>query len=401
MPDITGMTVSQDSGNAGTIMEVTSYSLTPSTTSKRTTGSFNVRVTMSQWTWVGTHSSDSSYGRQVRGTINGHNIGTHIIKPHATVAWNQSGVYNYTINVDIPYSPGTVYANIRIERQNGTTGGTACFNPQLNYWTMNSSWANNPSAVRNTAISGESGTTLVAYMNTIRSLTWTAPVSSGTGSIQNYDVFWTTGNNVWTRRARLSSGARSYALILSDYSIPRGGHVWFDVRAIGLYGNSSSSNIPAIRLSPLPVRPSSASIPSQANFGQTVTLSWTEGTHGGSGISDYRIEYRRRARGSSTWGSWTYLTVNSGLSQNVTPSSHAQAIMPGDSVQYRVFTRDNLGLQSSTARDSGILTMRGGIVRIRVGGTWREGIAWIRVSGTWREAIGAYQRVSGTWREGI
>ena len=154
MPDITGMTTSQDSGSSQTTMKITSYTLTPSTTSKATLVTFNIRLTMSEWTWVGTHSSDSSYGRRVRGTINGHDIGVHLVKPHATVYWYKSGVYNYTITATIPYSPGTVYANIRVERENGTTGGTACFNPALNYWTMNSGTAAAPSITQTIRIAG-------------------------------------------------------------------------------------------------------------------------------------------------------------------------------------------------------------------------------------------------------
>lgn len=398
MPDITGMTTSQDSGSSQTTMKITSYTLTPSTTSKATLVTFNIRLTMSEWTWVGTHSSDSSYGRRVRGTINGHDIGVHLIKPHASVYWYKSGVYNYTITASIPYSPGTVYANIRVERQNGTTGGTACFNPTLNYWTMVSGSASAPSVTRDTKIAGSTGTTLVASLTGTKALTWTAPASSGTGAIQNYHVYYTYGSG-WVRKAILNSSARSYTINLAEYSVSRGNYIWFRVLAVNLYAESGTQYTPTTLLVTLPVAPSSLTVASTVNYNQSVTVSWPAGS-AQAGVKHYYLQVRRYPRGGP-WSSWASLGTHTGRSVSTNPSTYsAWAVRPGDTFQFQVTTVDNLGL-SSSARASGNLLLKGGVMRVNVNGTWRDGIAWIRVGGVWKEGIAAYRNVNGSWKEGI
>lgn len=398
MPDITGMTTSQDSGSSQTTMKITSYTLTPSTTSKATLVTFNIRLTMSEWTWVGTHSSDSSYGRRVRGTINGHDIGVHLVKPHASVYWYKSGVYNYTITKTIPYSPGTVYANIRVERENGTTGGTACFNPALNYWTMGSGYASAPSVTRDTKIAGSTGTTLVASLTGTKALTWTAPSSSGTGAIQNYHVYYTYGSG-WVRKAILNSSARSYTINLAEYSVSRGNYIWFRVYAVNLYAESATQYVPATLLVTLPVAPSSLTVASTVNYNQSVTVSWPAGS-AQAGVKHYSLQVRRYPRGGP-WSSWASLGTHTGRSVSTNPSAYsAWAVRPGDTFQFQVTTVDNLGLTSS-ARASGNLLLKGGVMRVKVNGTWRDGIAWIRVGGVWKEGIAAYRNVNGSWKEGI
>jgi len=120
-------------------------------------------------------------------------------------------------------------------------------------------------------------------------------------------------------------------------------------------------------------------------------------------LGNYTIQVRRKAAGSSTWSGWVNATTTQAASPfNTIPSTYsAWTVRPGDILQYQIFSTNSYGLTSTTAKETGEVVMKGGIMRIRVSGTWKEGTAWIKVAGVWKEASSVYQRISGTWKESV
>jgi len=405
MPELLNVDFSSMSGSTDTKMRITAYSFTPRTDVQGTACSITVRVTMASSSWVGTHSSDTSYGRQFRGTINGHDIGTHIIKPHATVAWNTGTAYTYTVTFNIPYSPGTVYANLRIERQNGTTGGTACFSMASNTYTVSSGTGSAPSAPRTARFDGLTHKDFGTLTGTFN-LTWLAPSSGGTGGVKSYNIYKGEAGKAWAYVSNTTNLSVAINVASTTWAVTRGNYRWMLVEAVGLYGQTGALDVPSFYFVNYAVRPTSVTVASSAVYSQPLTVSWSGASAGDSrydAISSYRVQVRRLPAGSSTWSSWVNATSAIASSPfTTTPSTYtAWTVRPGDTLQYQVFTKNNYPLESVDARASGTVLMKGGIMRVRVAGVWREGTAWIRVAGTWREGTDVYVRVSGAWKESL
>ncbi len=188
---------------------------------------------------------------------------------------------------------------------------------------------------------------------------------------------------------------------LSLYSsLPRGNSVWFLVRCQDGYTHADSSVMPPVILANLPTAPTSVTVPADAQYNKAFNVSWTGATAGTGSITGYTVEVRHKPAGSGTWSSWVGTASPSASPISTNPSNYiAWDVKAGDTLQFRVFTKNSYDLTSAVATTSGHVLMKGGIMRIRVSGTWREGTVWIRVSGVWKEASNVYQRISGVWRE--
>jgi len=395
MPDI--LNVDFDSATSvQTHFRVTEYSLTPRTDACGTHVHMHVRVTTGSATALGIHSTDQSYGRVLTGTINGHSIGTHVLKQYNVDRWVASTAYNYTVDFDIPYSPGAVYCNLRVEPQgSGAYMTTSTFTTGTNAYTVNSGVAAGITPAGTYRVNGATSLT-VATMAGTATLTWTA----GTGQGPMEYVFFVNTGSGWVYKTKTS--ALTINLNLADWaSLARGGTVWVLLRTQDGYSYNDGNQI-TINRAELPTAPTSVTVPTTAKYNAALSLSWTGAAAVDGTISSYRIQVRRKAAGSSTWSSWVALSTDTASPFSTNPSTYtAWTVRPGDRLQYQVFVTNSYVLESAAATASGEVLMKGGIMRPKISGSWREGTVWIKVAGVWKEASSVYQKISGVWKESI
>lgn len=382
---------------------ISAYSATPRTDATGTHVALTVKVSMGSGSSLYTHSSDKSLGRVFTGTLNGHSIGVHVIKRYNLDRWESSTTYTYNISFNIPYSPGTIYANFRIEPQGtGSYMTTSTFSWGTNVYTMSSGYASGPGAPTGVKYNNYTGLWIKAEFSGTYTLAWSAPSAGGTGGVKSYTVYYRyTTSSGWTTLGTTSS--TSYSINLASWANrARGSYVYFGVCANNLYGSSSTAGGPYVKRANLPSAPTSVSVPTEAKYTEAFNITWSGASAGDGSIDYYILQVLRLAKGSSTWSAAASLGTDTASPLSTVPSTYtAWNVAPGDQLKFRVYTHNSYGLTSSSYKESGTIMMKGGVMRVRVSGTWREGTAWVRVSGTWREARGVYVRVGGTWREGV
>jgi titin len=153
------------------------------------------------------------------------------------------------------------------------------------------------------------------------SLTWTAPFDSGS-AITDYEIEYSSNNGVnWTTFPDGASTATSATVT----GLTNGTAYVFRVAARNLNGLSSYS--PASAPAVTPLAPASAPAITTAVAGDSqATLTWTTPTdNGGSGISDYIVQFRTDVVGSS------WQTFNDG----VTTGTSATVIGLTNGISYR------------------------------------------------------------------
>lgn len=403
MPDVIGPHfISPTTPSGSTYMEITGYALTPRTDTQGTHVVLRMRIQMGANSGLYTHPTDLAFGRKVVGTINRHSIGEHLIKRHALDRWELGGTYNYTLTFDIPYSPGTIYINISVVPEGaGNTNymTTSTFTTGTNAYTVNSGYGAWPGIPTNILLGGKS-VYEIGYVTSDQALalTWDA-ATPGTGAIQGYDIHWTNGNGIWNYKG--NTAGLSYTIYPRDYSLARGGYIWFMVRSIGLYGVGPGATSPALNLVLAPSTPASVSIsPASPPYSAELTLGWTLPAANDGMIDAVEVSVRHKPRGG-TYTDWLVLTtLGAVVAYATTPSVYSAPYKagPGSTYQYRIRVRTTFGVWSEYRESSEVL-LKGGILRLKNSGVWKEGSTWIKVSGTWREAVGVYQRIAGVWKE--
>ena len=399
MPDVVGVDIKSNSSST-TFAKITAMTCTARTDAVGTAVSLTVQVRLGAYSALYTHSSDQSLGRVFTGTLNGHNIGWHVIKQYNTDRWEYSTTYNYNISFNIPYSPGTIYCNFEIVPQGSGSYMTA----STFTWTANTYTRSSPSATPCTApttvtLDGAAGI-VVANMTGTYTLAWNAGTSHRT--YREYVIWYLIEGGSWTYAAITTSLSRS--INLADYaSVGRGKAVWFLIRCQDGYTHADNSAQAYVQLANYPTAPTAASVPASSTYNVPMAVTFSGAAARFGTLGNYTIQVRRKAAGSSTWSSWVNVTTTQAASPfNTTPSTYAAwTVRPGDTLQYRIYSTNSYGLTSSTAKETGEVVMKGGIMRIKVSGTWREGTAWIKVAGVWKEASSVYERVSGVWKESI
>lgn len=383
---------------------ITSYSAVPRTDTSGTRVTLGIRVTMGSGSALYTHSSDQSYGRVFKGTLNGHSIGTHILKQYNTDRWENSTAYNYSVTFDIPYSTGPLNCAFTISPQgSGAMMTTSTFSWGTTSYQLTAQTAVGPGQPTNIKLGGVESLFL-ANLGSTYNLTWTAPVEKGTSGIQHYAIYRGAAGQEWEYVTHVPGGTTSLAINTASHAVARGQHRWFTVVAVSWYASGWGTGAPAFYLLNLPTAPASMSVQAATKVGEVITMSWPAGASDPhTTVSRYVIEVRHLAKGSSTWSAWTGLTTTTGLSITTTPTAYsAWAVVPGSQLQYRVFTESTgNALRSPSAASSGVTLIKGGLVRVKVSGSWREGIAYVRVAGSWREASSVYIKARGVWREGV
>ena len=382
--------------DTATDFSILAYSFLPRTDKSGTHGSITLKVQMGPAAQVLTHASNRAYGRQVTGTVNGHSIGTHVIKPYNTVAWEADGEYTYTIEFDIPYSPGTVVPVVlRITKQTGTTGALACFDTGKG-WTIDSDAGLKPEAASVPVLDAA----IVGALTGELALSWTA-AAAGDGPVQGYDVYYSYDNLNWKHLLRT---ANLYAAIpLSKFRLVRGASAYLNVAAYGYYG--SGPLLPAavsFKLAEAPAAPTASTLQPAIPFGAPVTLAWSGATTPDGTISGYRIQVSRLAKGSSSWSNWVQVADAVATEEwTTTPSAYTNwTVALGDQFRYRIFAINSYGQISPTGLESGIVQIRNGIMRAKTEDVIVSGIPWIKVNGVWRKSSEVYVKVAGIWRTG-
>ena len=358
-----------------------------------------VQVRMGASSALYTHSSDQSLGRVFTGTLNGHNIGWHVIKQYNLDRWEYSTTYNYNISFDIPYSPGSIYCNFEIVPQGPGSYPTA----STFTWTANTYTRTSPAATACTAPAsgtiGGSASLIVANMSGTLTLAWSAGTSHRT--YREYALFYLMEGGSWVYFGVTTN--LSIAVNMATFAaLPRGQSVWFLVRCQDGY-TYADSIVAVAQLANVPTAPTSASVPASSKYNASLAVTFSGAVANYGTLGNYIIQVRRKAAGSGTWSAWAGLTTTQAASPfNTTPSGYtAWTVRPGDTLQYRIYSTNSYGLTSTTAKETGEVVMKGGIMRIKVSGTWREGVAWIKVAGVWKEASSVYERISGVWKESV
>lgn len=378
-----------------TTLTITALAVTPRSNALGSHAVLTVRIHMGAGDAVPIHAVDPSYGRKLIGTINGHDIGEHLIKPHATIGWAAGVDYDYTLEFDLPYSAGTVPVILRIVQETGSTGALGCFDTGKTY-TGTGSVGTVPGLTSNIAFDTTPKT--VANLTGSATLTW----SAASGTVLGYDVYYLQ-NNLW-KHIRRTTGL--YALIpLQDLAFVRGSDLLISVAAYGYYGSApiNEAGAAALHLAMLPLPPTTISNPPATSYGRPLTLRWSGATAVDGTITEYKIQVARLPKNSGTWSNWVTVTEDcTAVEYSHNPSAMTEwTAALGDQFQYRVYAISSYGLTSQTAKNSGGVLLRNGIIRPKVGGTWYKGIPYIKVHSVWRQGRALYRKVAGVWKESI
>ena len=396
MPNVIGAAIGSTSSKY-TTATVTAMTCTPRADQKGTAVSLTLYLNLGPSTGLYTHSSDVSIGRVFTGTINGHNIGLHVIKQYNRDRWELGSKHTFYINFNIPYISGTVYCNFKVQAQRATgnwTTQSCIFNWPTNTYTIAAPAGVVSGVPTNLKYNGYTGQWIVANMTGSHSFTWTAP-AGGTGGVKSYNVYYSYGSG-WVHVGNTT--ATNMTFNLANYSISRGNRLRFGVRSNNLYGSSSIVEAPYVQLALAPTTPASLNVAAQAKYTDTLTFSWPASTAGNGSISHYIVQVRHQPKGGS-WSAWAGIGNISGTSVSTRPKDYtAFTVAPGSTLQYRIAAVNTYSLQSGW-RESGYTLLKGGVMRVKVNGSWREGTAWIKVGGVWKEAVSVHVRAGGAWRE--
>lgn len=155
-----------------------------------------------------------------------------------------------------------------------------------------------------TAPGAPSTPTLSAGLDYI-DVSWSAPGSSGTAAITEYDVEYRTGSGSWTTVDNATSGT-SYRIT----GLNSGTRYEVRVRAVSSVGNGSwSSPAFATTLSPsaqAPTAPNLIGAVVGTHFEYpSITMNWTAASGQGSPILNYAVELRERLS-NGQYGGWTW-----------------------------------------------------------------------------------------------
>lgn len=375
-----------------TDLTILSCSFIPRVDRSGTDCSLTIRVSMGPAAQVLLSPTNRSQGRQVTGTVNGHSIGTHVIKPFDTISWLADGDYDYTLDFTIPYSPGNVPIVLRLTQQTGATGALACFDTGKG-WTVTSAAADLPGQATGLTL----GAAIVGSLTGQISLNWSAAPATD-GPVLGYDVYYSYDQLTW--RHLLRTANLYTAVVLSKFAVPKGASVYLNVAAYGYYGSGALAATPAaFKLAERPLPPLVSALAPAVPFGLPVTLSWSGATTPDGTISEYQVQVSRLAKGASTWSTWQTTATPSVAALETIPSGYTfWVVAEGDQFKYRIFSVNSYGQVSATALETGVVQLRNGIMRAKTGGLWVSGVPWVKVNGIWRKSAEVYIKVAGLWR---
>jgi hypothetical protein len=123
-------------------------------------------------------------------------------------------------------------------------------------------------------------------------LTWSPPISSGSGHVTNYRIYRSSDGFVWAPLVTIGN-----VLSYTDTSVPAGATFGYTVSAISVYGEGPQSDLVVAQRARLPGAPFGVT----AVAGKSgIAVSWTAPMDGGSPITGYRV-YRGTVAGGETF----------------------------------------------------------------------------------------------------
>ena len=369
---------------------VTSASVAHSLSVKESTISLHIQVVTGPSTSWGTGGAE--YERRVRGTVNGVDIGTHIIKPR-TAAWVPSTTYDYDISFVVPYVEGTTrtFESFRIENGLGQTGVTSTFMWQANT-TIPQGEPAAPTIPANIRWNGGLKQTVKDY--SAKQLTWN-PVANAT----HYDIYVSVNGAGFVYGYRVTHPTTSALLNPASQQNVRGTVVSYNVRAANIYKTSGySTEYPTITLAKLPTMPTTSTAGASVKQTDQLTFSWSGATAGSGSISNYRVWLQVLPKDTTAW-------VSGGEKVNAMTTSYTYLVSslglkPGDKYRFTIKAYNSYGLESETYT-SATFTITGGTIKAKVSGAWRDGEVYVKVNGAWRKGQRVFTKVNGSWREGV
>lgn len=331
------------------------------------------------------------------------NGSTQIVKYNVRASYNNSWRTVKTINVSKGSTSGSITASLSgitstrgsvvtfamdpIDEQGVANGGG-----QFETVTL----ANLPTAPTTINVSAST----VAQTTTNVTLSWSG-ATAGSGSISKYRIYYRTSTTAsWTTLKDVTG--TSTTVNLDGIVSTRGGSVYFTVGTINSYSLVSATGGPpkAVTLAKTPTVPATLTI---SNYSpkrtESITLSWSGATAGSGTISNYSVDVRRYKNGS--WSAWQNINSPTSTSYTWQISSTYSDLAPNDIIQVRIGVRNSYSLTAGTWKYGNDVVIKGGVIRVKVDGTWKEGIAYVNVNGTWKEASSVYINSNGVWKESL
>lgn len=249
-----------------------------------------------------------------------------------------------------------------------------------------------------TTVNVSAGT--VAQVTTNVTLSW-GGATAGSGSVSKYRIYYRTSTTAsWTTLKDVTG--TSTTVNLNGIVTTRGSSVYFTVGTINSYSLVSSTGGPSktVTLAKIPSIPTALTI-SNYNPKRTdsITLSWSGATAGSGTINNYSVDVRRYKNGS--WSDWQNINNPTSTSYTWAIISTYSDLSPNDIIQVRIGVRNSYSLTAGTWKYGNDITIKGGVIRVKVNGSWREGIVYIKVNGTWKEASSVYVNNNGVWKESL
>lgn len=240
----------------------------------------------------------------------------------------------------------------------------------------------------------------VAQPTTNVTVSWSG-ASAGSGNISKYRIYYRTSTTAsWTTLKDVTG--TSTTVNLNGIVTTRGNLAYFTVGTINSYSLVSATDGPAktITLARLPTIPTALTI-SNYNPKRTdsITLSWSGATAGSGTINNYFVDVRRYKNGN--WSEWQNISDQTATSYTWQIISTYSDLVPNDIVQVRIGVRNSYSLTAGTWKYGNDVTIKGGVIRVKVNGSWKEGIAYVKVNGTWKEASSVYINSNGVWKESL
>jgi hypothetical protein len=208
-------------------------------------------------------------------------------------------------------------------------------------------------------------------------------------------IYYQVNGGAWTYWFTTSTD-RGALVRPNIWGISRGGTVKFRFYQVNSYGvwSAGYAESTAFTYLSVPSNPSGIVVPTTPHRTDTVAATWNASTQAQGEALSYRVKLYHNGvlKAENTTTNKTYSFI-------LAPYEAATRDVFYITVQ--AFLTNYSSVVSGVAQ-SGNMTIKGGIARPKVTGTYREGKAsYLKLSGAYVEAKSVYLKVAGTWRESL
>lgn len=404
MPSVINAKFYLTGGYSQCYLQITSMICSHDSIERKTWIEVNGLVKMGPTNLLGYHSSDKSFGRDLGGTIGGHTLTRQTIKIYnlRDHRWLEGTTNYFTASFSIPYTYGNPYVNLMMYPcGSGAADSMHLYNTGTNTHTINIPEATLPTAPRNTKINGTTSEVAITNSSTNLNITWDAPTSSGTASRLEYYV-WCCRQDPWETVPFGPVTSRNMSKTAAQWGIVSGKTYVFLVRANTIYGIKDGTYTQVVKFVPPPNRPASLTLTTPVNFASPITASWSAGSTPLSSLKHYWVRVKHYANGSSTADAKEHVITTTSRSYTYRPfvdPGFNNPIKAGSVLQFDVWTLNAHDIWSTAGTLVKTAPLKGGIIRVRMGGAWKTGTVHVKINGVWKPATNLKTRVSGVWKE--